>query len=79
MIAIEQIAWAVQGQLISQGTTPTAPSPEVLKALTELMNAVRGHASANDAASWWSPAGLTAVATFIAAVAWAVRRRALQP
>ena len=72
MTVIEQIAWVAQGQLISQETVPTSPSPEVLKALTDLMNAVRGHSSANDPASWWSPAGLKAVAAFIASVAWPV-------
>ena len=72
MTVIEQIAWVAQGQFISQGTVPTPPSPEVLKALTDLMNAVRGHASANNPASWWSPAGLTAVAALIASVAWPV-------
>jgi hypothetical protein len=72
MTVIEQIAWIAQGQLTSQGTAPTAPSPEVLKALTDLMNAVRGHSSATDPASWWSPAGLTAVAAFIASVTWPV-------
>ena len=63
-------AWAAQGQPISQGAAPTPPSPEVLKALTDLMNAISGNPSASDSVSWLTPEGLTSVAAFIGAVAW---------
>jgi hypothetical protein len=69
---IDQILWAAGGELVSQGTAPSPPSPEVLKALTELMNSIRGSASASHTGSWWTPEGLTAVAAFLASIAWPI-------
>jgi hypothetical protein len=58
--------------LVSQGAAPSPPSPEVLKALTELMNSIRGSASASHTGSWLTPEGLTAVAAFLASIAWPI-------
>jgi hypothetical protein len=53
----------------AQPTTPTgAPSPEVLKALDELMKTLTGHAPM--AESWFTPTGATAIAALINAIAW---------
>jgi hypothetical protein len=69
---IDQILWAAGGELVSQGAAPSPPSPEVLKALTELMNSIRGSASASHTGSWLTPEGLTAVAAFLASIAWPI-------
>jgi hypothetical protein len=61
---------AAQAQPAAPAAPP--PSPDVLKALTDLMHAVGGHPVKPEGKGWWTPEGVTAVATIISAVAWPV-------
>src|SRR5258707_10670237 len=67
---IEFTSLIMQAQPAAQPNGPVAPSPEVLKALTDLMNALAGRGAQSDSVSWWTPDGLKTVASFIATAAW---------
>ena len=54
---------------LESADTPAAPSPKMLKAIADLVNAIGGH---QPAASWISPEGVKAAADLIVAVAWPV-------
>jgi hypothetical protein len=52
--------------------TPSYPQPELIRALAELIKATERSSEANTTASWLTPDGLKALATFISAIAWPV-------
>jgi hypothetical protein len=61
---------AAQAQSAAPPNPVAAPSPEVLKAITDLMNAVAGHPPKLDSQSWASPEGLKAITGLIVSLAW---------
>jgi len=51
---------------------PIPPSPEVLKALADLIKAASRSSSTDGSDAWLTPDGLRAVATFIASISWPI-------
>ena len=49
---------------------PASPSPEVLRALADLLRAVARPAEGSNPAAWLAPDGLRAAATLFSAIAW---------
>jgi hypothetical protein len=68
MILINFISLLAEAQPAAPTGPPGVPSPEVLKALTELMKSLTGRSPQTD--SWLTPGGLTAIAALINAIAW---------
>ena len=68
MILIDFMSLLAEVQPAAPSGQPGAPSPEVLKALAELMKSLTGRSPQTE--SWLTPAGLAAIASLINAIAW---------